>query len=283
MKRVAIALGLGALLFVGQPIAAEQADPGFTFKRVKPGGIAGKRLINIQIEPEPEVERVLDHVIELPSEVALALPKAAVPEDVSSDLAWFWGRMSPSLSDAGYGKLPRAVAVLTAEPAKAQAITPQATTLARIVEQYGAQILTATAGTEISPALVASVIAVESAGRVDAKSSAGARGLMQLMPATAERFGVQKIEDPMQNIRGGVEYLAFLLDKFDGDALLALAGYNAGEGAVARNGGVPDYAETRAYVPKVVAAWTVAQNLCRLPPQRVTDGCLFDSLRVAAQ
>ena len=75
---------------------------------------------------------------------------------------------------------------------------------------------------------------------------------MQLIPATAARFGVTDATDPAQNIKGGVAYLAWLLTHFDRDPILALAGYNAGENAVTKHGGVPPYAETRAYVPKVL-------------------------------
>jgi len=127
----------------------------------------------------------------------------------------------------------------------------------------------------VSPALALAVIAVESAGRVDAVSSAGAGGLMQLMPATAERFGVADRMDPKANIEGGVAYLEWLLERFDRDVVLALAGYNAGEGAVDSHGGVPPFAETRDYVPKVLAAWDLARGLCLTPPQLVSDGCVF--------
>ena len=87
-----------------------------------------------------------------------------------------------------------------------------------------------------------------------ARSYKGASGLMQLMPATARRFGVTNIFDPAQNIDGGVRYLRFLLDMFEGDVELALAGYNAGEGAVVRSGyRVPNYRETQNYV-RVISA-----------------------------
>ena len=102
-----------------------------------------------------------------------------------------------------------------------------------------AAMLLATVGTRVSPALALAVIAVESAGRADAVSSANAQGLMQLIPATADRFGVTDPFDGAQSIKGGVQYLDWLMDRFDNDVVLALAGYNAGEGAVARNGGVP--------------------------------------------
>jgi soluble lytic murein transglycosylase-like protein len=119
------------------------------------------------------------------------------------------------------------------------------------------------------------VIAVESAGQPDAVSGAGAQGLMQLMPDTAARFGVTDSLDAVQNIKGGVAYLDWLMGNFDGDPILVLAGYNAGEGSVRDNAGVPPFAETRAYVPKVLAAWSVARGLCQTPPELMTDGCVF--------
>jgi len=119
------------------------------------------------------------------------------------------------------------------------------------------------------------MITTESDGRKDVESHAGATGLMQLMPATAARFSVTDPKDPAQNIKGGVAYLEWLLEKFDGDPILALAAYNAGENTVIKNGGVPDYAETRAYVPKVIAAFQVAKALCKTPPELYSDGCVF--------
>jgi hypothetical protein len=104
--------------------------------------------------------------------------------------------------------------------------------------------------------LVHAVIEVESGFNASAVSSAGAMGLMQLMPGTARRFGVRSGFDPSENIDGGVQYLKLLLKLFQGNVHLALAGYNAGEGAVMRNGWrIPPYAETQRYVPAVMAAW----------------------------
>jgi transglycosylase-like protein with SLT domain len=100
---------------------------------------------------------------------------------------------------------------------------------------------------------VKAVIAVESEFDPLAVSSKGARGLMQLMPFTAQRFGVTDSFDPRQNIFGGVQYLRFLLDMFQGDVALALAGYNAGENAVARFRGIPPFRETQSYVQKIQA------------------------------
>ena len=100
----------------------------------------------------------------------------------------------------------------------------------------------------VAPELIEAVIRLESAYNPYAVSSKGAKGLMQLMPATARRFGVKDIFDPAENVRGGVEYLRHLLDKYGGDERLTLAAFNAGEGAVERHSGVPPYSETRRYV-----------------------------------
>jgi soluble lytic murein transglycosylase-like protein len=108
---------------------------------------------------------------------------------------------------------------------------------------------------KVDPKLVLAVIATESAFRTDAVSPRNARGLMQLMPETAERFGVKNVFDPSENIRGGVKYLRWLLTYFEDDLSLALAAYNAGEGAVTRYGGIPPFPETRAYVDRIRALY----------------------------
>lgn len=104
----------------------------------------------------------------------------------------------------------------------------------------------------LDPALVMAVVQVESGFRPDAVSPKGARGLMQLMPATAARLGVVDVLDPEQNLDGGARHLGFLLTRYGGDLKRALAAYNAGEGAVERHRGVPPYDETRAYVKSVL-------------------------------
>jgi hypothetical protein len=106
---------------------------------------------------------------------------------------------------------------------------------------------------QLSPGLIKAVIAVESEFDRWAVSSKGAQGLMQLMPFTARRFGVTDAFDARQNIFAGTQYLRILLDLFQGDLDLALAGYNAGENAVRRYGGIPPYRETQRYVQKVHA------------------------------
>jgi soluble lytic murein transglycosylase-like protein len=105
---------------------------------------------------------------------------------------------------------------------------------------------------QIPEELVRAVIMVESGFDPRAVSRTNARGLMQLMPETAERMMVTDVFDPRQNIFGGVRYLRVLANLFNGDIQLTLAGYNAGEGAVMQHGGIPPYQETREYVVKVL-------------------------------
>ena len=104
---------------------------------------------------------------------------------------------------------------------------------------------------QLPPQLIHSVIRVESNYDPYAVSPKGALGLMQLIPSTARRFGVSDVFDPADNIQGGARYLKYLLELYKGDNALALAAYNAGEGAVSRYGGVPPYPETRNYVTQV--------------------------------
>ena len=100
----------------------------------------------------------------------------------------------------------------------------------------------------VDPTFIHAVIWQESKYKNQARSHAGAQGLMQLIPATAERFGCDDVYDPAQNIEAGTKYLRWLLKRFDGNVELALAGYNAGEGAVDKYNGIPPYNETRNYV-----------------------------------
>ena len=108
---------------------------------------------------------------------------------------------------------------------------------------------------KVDSRLVLSIIAAESNFKVNAKSNADAHGLMQLIPATAERFNVKNAYNASQNIKGGVKYLKWLLSHYRGDVTLTAAAYNAGEGAVDRYKGVPPYKETRAYVKKVLGLY----------------------------
>ncbi len=107
--------------------------------------------------------------------------------------------------------------------------------------------------TGVDPRFIHAVIQQESRYKNEALSHAGAQGLMQLMPATAKRFGCDDSHNAAANIKAGTKYLAWLLKRFDGDVTLALAGYNAGEGAVDKYDGVPPYSETQDYVRRIVA------------------------------
>lgn len=113
----------------------------------------------------------------------------------------------------------------------------------------------------VDPVLLYAIMHRESSFKTRATSPKGARGLMQLMPATAARFGVSNIYDPRQNIEGGARYVHFLLNFFDGDVSLALAGYNAGEGAVVKYGRrVPPYSETQEYVRRISQRYALMRD-----------------------
>jgi soluble lytic murein transglycosylase-like protein len=119
--------------------------------------------------------------------------------------------------------------------------------------QYDSIIEHAALSAAVESNLLRAVIVVESGFNSHAVSKRGAVGLMQLMPATASRFGVSNPYDAQQNVHAGARYLKFLIDRFGHDIRLALAAYNAGEDAVARNGGqIPPFSETMAYVPRVL-------------------------------
>jgi len=126
---------------------------------------------------------------------------------------------------------------------------------------------------KVDPDLVRAVIRVESGYDPKAVSNKGAVGLMQLIPATAQRFGVANPFDPKQNIEGGVNYLKYLLDMFGGDLNLSLAAYNAGEHTVQRSGGIPAIPETQNYVRRVTSIYQTgdapppAKGATREPPK----------------
>lgn len=121
---------------------------------------------------------------------------------------------------------------------------------------YGELIYQMAKRYEINPSLIAAVVWAESGFAARARSPKGARGLMQLMPATAQRFGVgrSQLYEPLRNLQAGTAYLRFLLDRYSPALDLALAAYNAGEGAVDRYQGVPPYRETRGYVKRILGA-----------------------------
>ncbi len=136
--------------------------------------------------------------------------------------------------------------------AAARPFMPSDTSAERFT-RYDAHIRQAAALYQIPEELVRAVIKVESDFDPRAVSTANARGLMQLVPDTAERMMVTDIFDPRQNIFGGVRYLRVLANLFNGDLELTIAGYNAGENAVMRHGGIPPYEETQGYVARVLS------------------------------
>lgn len=242
---------------------APQPFPSFEAKRIKPP----KRGARVNIVQIPIAERVSK------PKPAQRSEEPAKP-DSPGKYPWFWDVVSPGMDNAGGGRLQKA---LEAIGTKGDVASPRLKTLQSIARDQGSAILRSTVGTNVSPALVLAVISVESSGRADAVSPAGATGLMQLMPATAKRFGVTDRLKAEENISGGVKYLNWLMGEFKGDPMLVLAGYNAGEGAVRSHAGVPPYPETRDYVPKVLSAFKVARALCKTPPEFITDGCVFSN------
>jgi soluble lytic murein transglycosylase-like protein len=171
--------------------------------------------------------------------------------------------------EAGY----RLVKVYSESRLWQQTGTRQRAAIKPLPSSYDALIESTARQLSLDPMLIKSVMHAESAFDPKAVSHKGASGLMQLMPATAERYGVSRIFDPRQNVMGGARYLSYLLERFDGDLELALAGYNAGENAVDRSGGVPPYAETRNYIRKVMRLYRLYRNEGCLRP--VDDGNTF--------
>jgi soluble lytic murein transglycosylase-like protein len=135
---------------------------------------------------------------------------------------------------------------------RAQAVARSVGGVRRDPRQFDPIIATMAQRYRVDQSLVKAVIRAESSYQPNAVSPKGACGLMQLMPATAARHGVRNIHEPTENIRGGVEHLRMLLDRYDNNVVLALAAYNAGAGAVDRHRGIPPYRETQDYVHRVL-------------------------------
>ena len=159
------------------------------------------------------------------------------------------GNVHIRLKDGGEVGVPRALLIGVVADEVVDEVEQQA-------RRSGGDVLAllrdAASRNRLDPALVRAVVAVESAFRTDAVSPKGAQGLMQLMPATAAALGVRDAFDPAQNLDGGARHLGALVRSYGGDLTKALAAYNAGEGAVARYGGVPPYRETKDYLAKVL-------------------------------
>jgi soluble lytic murein transglycosylase-like protein len=164
------------------------------------------------------------------------------------------------LTDNPEGQNYELLAVAPVEPVKVTVDEAQQTTIANTDKELGLQykeeVKVAAQDSGVETALLHAVITVESNYNSKAVSPKGARGLMQLMPFTARRFGVNNAYDPSQNIKGGARYLAYLLKLFKNDFSLAIAAYNAGEDAVIQHGNqIPPYRETVNYVTKVMQVY----------------------------
>ncbi|WP_417270096.1 lytic transglycosylase domain-containing protein [Celeribacter sp.] len=254
----------------GKTVTTTPAWGKVTPKRIGVPTSGTSKRITVQIRPE-DIARQKGVGTEATSNTVRVNTDPEEPADLQD---WFWNAVPHDVSGAAPERFALALKALEA-PEAVGLSKPSFQNITDIANAYGTDLLIHSIGTKVSPALALAVMAVESAGKADAQSGAGAQGLMQLIPATAERFGVTDALDPSQNIKGGIAYLDWLLTHFNGDLALALAGYNAGENAVSKYKGPPPFAETRAYVPKVLAAWQVARRLCVTPPDLYSDGCVF--------
>ena len=166
-------------------------------------------------------------------------------------------------ADPRSGKLIRttvAVKPKAVPPVSVKAAEPVVAEAAKPVQSVGEIIEKTAREYDVDPLLVHAVIQVESAYNVNAVSAMGAEGLMQLIPATARRFGVRNSFNASENIRGGVRYLKFLSQLFNNDLRLTLAAYNAGEGAVAKYNWIPPFPETQNYVYQVAKRYGQARR-----------------------
>ena len=156
--------------------------------------------------------------------------------------------------------------VIETAPEGDTARTPPLRELLRKSAQYSRVIETAARASRLEPAFVQAVMVAESGGDPNAQSKRGARGLMQLMPATARLYGVRNVFDPEQNVRAASQYLRDLADRYQNDLELVLAAYNAGPTAVDLSGGkIPPLRETLDYVPRVLRIYSRLRELAQTP------------------
>ncbi|MEM8731710.1 MAG: lytic transglycosylase domain-containing protein [Pseudomonadota bacterium] len=187
----------------------------------------------------------------------VVLACAGLTPQPSQAAGWFWNEVPWKIKD---GSRAHALSVVRTRQSRGQTLVSRKR-VAGVLRRWRSELVAGAQRARIPPALMAAIVTVESAGNPKALSHAGAQGLAQLMPGTAARFGVTNAYDPVQNLKGAGAYLRFLMRRYRGDLVLVLAAYNAGEGAVDRYGGVPPFKETRAYVPKVLAAYDLATRL----------------------
>lgn len=163
-----------------------------------------------------------------------------------NDVLKIYGAKTPLKRDERFVQMLRRTRLAQLKPARK--IQKRKTLYDPLIEKHAKR-------QSLEPALVKAVVYAESNFNPHTISSKGAKGLMQLMPSTAQSLGVKSIFDPTQNIAGGSRYLKSMMDTFNGDLGLALAGYNAGPNAVKRHKGIPPYKETRNYVERVTRAY----------------------------
>jgi soluble lytic murein transglycosylase-like protein len=203
--------------------------------------------------------------------VALMMLPATGGATQAAAYGWFWELAASPLRNAARPARMASLGetVLRREPGLHR-LVPVAR---RVMRAHGAAVEAAAQRGGVSPPLLLALVVVESGGDPQAVSLRGAMGLGQLMPATAARFGVADPFEPQANLRAAARYLDWLLDRFGQDAVLALAAYNAGEGAVDRRRGVPPYPETRAYVPRVLGLWAALRRWCPRLPSHPRHAC----------
>ena len=191
---------------------------------------------------------------------SLAMPLTRIERIVDDEVPW--PRPRPEVEAAAAEAVERAFSAGFHEAAPVP------------TSPYGELIYAAARKHSLNPSLVAAVVRAESAYNPRAVSPKGARGLMQLMPATARRFGVGESElfDPARNVEAGTRYLAWLLERFEGNVEKALAGYNAGEGNVDRYQGVPPFRETRGYLARIYRFLGIDSAVAQMVPTSTSAG-----------
>lgn len=200
----------------------------------------------------------------------LMLPSSGIASQRAA-YGWFWElAASPLLNAARPARMAHLAEIVVQRDPRLRRLVPIAQ---RVMRAHGLAVEAAAQIAGVSPPLLLALVVVESGGDPQAVSARGAMGLGQLMPDTATRFGVADPFEPRDNLRAAARYLDWLLDRFGQDAILALAAYNAGEGAVDRLGGVPAYPETRAYVPRVLGLWAVLRRSCPRLPSHPRHAC----------
>ena len=242
MRKAVLWLTVAMTVIPAWALAETAVNPrDFTFKRLSTKDITPGKRITVQIDPEEQARSaggLAEGRCRTPTHAEQPRCADAPLEPVKPAAAsydWFWDTVPGPRSRLRTGGSSWRWQTLDNGPDGTAVAAPRLQHMQDVAETYGTDILRATIGTNVSPALVLAVIGIESAGKSDAVSSAGAVGLMQLIPATAERFGVTDSTDPVQNIKGGVAYLDWLMKEFDNDPVMVLAAYNAGEGAVRAN------------------------------------------------